>query len=282
MQKNQNQSFFFHNDKLPFIEARLAINSDYHYCEHYHETLSIGAVEEGKVSYTHLGKRYLLEPNKLAIINPHEVHKCNPLKKESRTYHMLYIDTKWCKKIQKNIFNTIDEFIPINQAAIYNEKLFQEFISLNYILLNKDILLMEKEEKLYNFFYNFFSNLNFNKEKKDIQQDYSPNTIEKAKKYIKDNYSKNITIQEISNYIGLSDYYFIRSFKKFTGMTPHAFLLNEKIISAKKLLSQDYEIVDVALEVGFYDQSHFNKVFKQYVAATPFEYKKNSLHYNNE
>jgi len=269
----QYNSCFFKDQRIPYIEARLSINSDYRYREHFHDTLSIGAIEEGKVSYIHENQEYFLEPGKLAIINPKIVHKCNPENNQTRTYHMIYIDPIWCKKVQESIFGKLNHYLPINEVEVSNKELFEDFIQLNYLLLNKSILLMEKEEKLYSFFYKLFNNLNFKESKILDQQDYPIDIIEKAKLYIQKNIKENLTIQEISEYLKLSEYYFIRYFKKETCMTPHAFLLNEKITFAKKLLEQNTKIVDVALEAGFYDQSHFNKVFKQFVAATPYEYQ---------
>ncbi len=55
-------------------------------------------------------------------------------------------------------------------------------------------------------------------------------------------------------------------------MTPHAFLLNSKINKAKEMLKDDYSIVDVALECGFFDQSHFTRNFKSLYGTTPGQY----------
>ena len=94
---------FYRNKELPYLEARIAINSDACYKDHFHQSLSIGAVFEGKSEFTCSGKKYPLEVRQLAVINPREIHCCNPKANQSRSYCLIYLDEKWCKKIQNQI-----------------------------------------------------------------------------------------------------------------------------------------------------------------------------------
>jgi AraC-like DNA-binding protein len=56
-------------------------------------------------------------------------------------------------------------------------------------------------------------------------------------------------------------------------MTPHAWQLDRRIERARALLEQGMSLADAALQLGFADQSHFQRAFKQRVAATPGEYR---------
>jgi AraC-like DNA-binding protein len=56
-------------------------------------------------------------------------------------------------------------------------------------------------------------------------------------------------------------------------MTPHAFLVNRRIQFARDQLRNGKLIADVALEAGFADQAHFQRAFKQHLAATPGQYR---------
>lgn len=81
------------------------------------------------------------------------------------------------------------------------------------------------------------------------------------------------SIEELAAQACFSKEYLIRKFKKDIGMPPHHYLLQNRIRQAQKLLQQEIPIVDVAAETGFYDQSHFLKIFRQVVGMTPKEYK---------
>jgi len=270
MTKNKPyKSTFFKNEKLPFIEARFVKDSPYHYKEHFHETLSIGVVEVGTISYRNKGGDYLLRQNELAVINPFVMHSCNPAQKELRTYHMIYIDTAYCKAVQETLFGQLDSYIDVNIVNIENKELYQKYLDLNYNLFDNEILYLEKEQLLQEFLIELFT-LYCDKE---ISSNLKNSNITKAIEYMDENYKENLTVQEISDYIGISQFYFIKLFKQEMNLTPHIYLLNKKISQSKKLISEGMEISSVALEVGLNDQSHLNRLFKQYVAVTPREYK---------
>ncbi len=268
------KSTFFKDERLPFVEARFVLDSDYHYTEHFHETLSIGAIEHGQVAYMHEDDYYVLKEHELAVINPYIVHACNPIEKQSRTYHMTYIDEQWCKGIQETIFDDVQEYIPISGVNLYDKVLYKKYLELNYSLLSNEYLYIEKEELLYNFLVKLFTKYCDTKITKSVASMEAISAVEKAKVFMQENVYENLTIQDMCDHVGLSEFHFIRLFKEVSFTTPHSFLLNLKINEVKKRLANDENIAEVASSVGFFDQSHLNRVFKQFVAATPFQYKR--------
>ena len=273
--KRHYESTFFKSKDLPYLEARFVKNSENHYHKHFHKTLSIGAVEEGQVYFSYQKIDTILQVNEIAIINPNIVHSCNPINNEARTYHMIYIDSLWCKNLQEIIFGKLKAYIPVSKLIIKDKSMFIEFINLNYLLLNKDIFYLEKEELLQNFLIKLFKQYCSKSSEDNVSSKNSNITL--AKKYIEDNICSNPTVKEISKYLNISEFHFFKLFKQTYNISPHSFLLNQKICKAKELLEKGNDISDIAYELGFSDQSHFNRVFKYYVAATPYEYKKSIL-----
>ena len=273
--KKNYKSTFFKSKDLPYLEARFVKKSENHYHKHFHMTLSIGAIEDGKVSFSYQKNNTILYPNEIVIINPNIIHSCNPIKNEARTYHMIYIDSLWCKNLQETIFGKLKNYIPISELKIQNKSMFTEFINLNYLLLDKNIFYLEKEELLQNFLIKLFKKYCTKSPLYSIS--LTNNNIALAKKYIENNIGNNPTVKEISEYLNISEFHFFKIFKQAYNISPHAFLLNQKISKAKQLLIQGNNISDVAYELAFSDQSHFNRVFKHYVAATPYEYKNSIL-----
>lgn len=277
--KKSYKSLFFKNDKLPFVESRLMVNSKYQYEKHFHTTLSIGAIEEGEVNYLHKTDNYTLKPKQLCLIEPNIIHCCNPTKNSSRTYHMLYIDTNWCKQLQSKVFQEVNSYLSVQKIQIDDEDLYEKYLQLNYSLLDENIFYLQKEELLEEFFIELFTTYCTKNSKKTIK--YTTSKIEekliKAKDFIEKNCKENLTLDEISEATSLSKFYLVRVFKEHLHTTPYKYLLNCKINLAKELLSKDFESKEVCYEVGFFDQSHFSKVFKKYVAVSPNEYKNNTI-----
>jgi len=67
----------------------------------------------------------------------------------------------------------------------------------------------------------------------------------------------------------MSRYQLIRAFRAVTGMTPHAWQLNQRINLARERIRGGDRISDVAQHLGFADQAHFQRVFKAYAGVTP-------------
>lgn len=273
MSKKNYKSLFFKHEKLPFVESRYVIDSPFHYDKHFHTTLSIGAVEKGKVAYIHGKDEYILSSGELSVINPHVPHYCNPIENESRSYHMIYIDVDWCKELQSTLFKNVDRFIPLDHVQIYDENLYNEYIVLNKTLLNKNRLLLEKEQFLEKFFRTLF--LKHCIQKETTVTIMNSEKIDKAKSFIEENYLEDITLDDIASFTQISKFYLTKIFNQQLHISPYKFLMNYRINKAKELLSQGYATVDVANMTGFFDQSHFSQTFKKYVAATPNEYKVN-------
>lgn len=81
-----------------------------------------------------------------------------------------------------------------------------------------------------------------------------------------------MTIETLAADIFVSRYYFIRKFKRSVGMTPRQFCIQNRIRKAQILLCAEKAISRVAAEMGFYDQSHFDKAFQKIVGISPSEY----------
>lgn len=258
----------YSNEKLPFMELRYS-NSNKHFKKHFHQTFSLGVNKQGISIYTNKNKKYTLEKNKLSIINPYEVHSCNSCSDILNKYYMIYLDTKWCAKLQNIINSNIKEFVPIDTKLLKNKEFYERFVNLCEFIFEKNSI-EEKQNELIEFFIDFFSL--FLKEDDEFLKDEK---FEQIAKYIEENYKENISLEELSKKFSLNGYYIIRLFKKHLNLTPHSYLLNIKITKARQYLKEGMSIVDTALECGFYDQSHFHRNFLNFVATTPKEYQLN-------
>lgn len=100
-------------------------------------------------------------------------------------------------------------------------------------------------------------------------------TVLKVINYIRDNYSKDITLSEAANLVGVTPEYLSKLFYQQINVNFVVFLRNFRISVAKRMiLSGKYRIQDIADQVGFKDPKYFNKVFKTVCGISPSEYKK--------
>jgi len=269
---NSSFSKFFNDNNLPYVELRYS-NSNKHYKEHLHDTFSIGVNTKGESIYTNKEKSFEFKPDMIAVINPNTVHSCNSTQKTENEYYMMYLDINWCFELQKSIDKNIKEFKPFSKEIMKNKEKYYQFIKLCELLFS-DEFYMNKECEIIEFFKELFS--------KDLKNSNKTEKIDDKKiqdilKYLKENYSSNISLKELEEQFKLNSFYIIRLFNEKIGLSPHQYLLNLKINKSKELLKSGYSIVDTALECGFSDQSHFHRNFVNIVATTPRKYQLNFI-----
>lgn len=93
--------------------------------------------------------------------------------------------------------------------------------------------------------------------------------------YIKENYNKQIKLNEIADYVGLSPNYYSYLFKKETEISVFNYLNRYRINMSIQLLKytnlKSYEVAD---KIGFKEESYFSRIFKRYTGKSPIEYRK--------
>ncbi len=97
--------------------------------------------------------------------------------------------------------------------------------------------------------------------------------LQQIKEYINEHLHQDIKLIELAAIAQISPYHFLRLFKQSIGLTPHQYILHRRIDKAKYLLRQsELSIADIALRVGFCDQSHFTQCFKRLLGMTPKQF----------
>lgn len=259
----QDIKYYFNNAKGN-IEIKKCNNSMHSSKAHFHNEVSIGLIERGSTKTEINGSTYDLHEKTFLIIPPDLPHKCNPYNYKNWNFRMLYIKTEWFK----SAFNIQKEKVKFDYLKI-GENIFSDIIKLTDKIEGETINI-ENETKLVNHISLLINNLNLEEE---ISKKLSLKKINEIKEYIDDNYLKNIMLDDLAETAKVSKYYLIRKFNGRYGLSPHQYITNLRINHAKNLLKNNMDFADIALDSGFYDQSHFSKCFKEYTGVTPMNYK---------
>jgi AraC-like DNA-binding protein len=231
-----------------------------------HDKLTIIALKHGNIKLHLQENELMLKEKNIGIVNPYQMHSASKIDKNSDGLYALYLDKNWIEKLQHDLFN-INKYISFQVNIINDKKTYDEFILLCENLFLDDICI-KKEELL----IEYLSKLMIENCNQSLIQ---PKNILACdiKSYIDRNINSNLTLEEISNQFLITPFHLIRIFKKELNLTPYQYILNQKINLAKELLSKDMTISEIALSVGFNDQSHLYKYFKQIFSISPREYQ---------
>lgn len=130
-----------------------------------------------------------------------------------------------------------------------------------------------RELKLLSYLYMFLFELNDKTQTDEATAETQTNKEEYLKgaiEYIAKNYSMPISVQEISNHIGIDRSYLYILFKEFLNTSPSDYLINYRInISRELLKNKTLSIGEISRSVGYNDQFVFSKVFKKITGLSP-------------
>jgi AraC family transcriptional regulator len=111
-----------------------------------------------------------------------------------------------------------------------------------------------------------------------IKGGLAPRQEKRSKEMLAGDLTGETPLQEIAAACGLSISHFSRAFRKSTGLSPHAWLLQIRVESSKAMLrAGDTPLCLIAMACGFADQSHFSKVFTRRVGLSPGAWRKTVL-----
>ncbi len=100
--------------------------------------------------------------------------------------------------------------------------------------------------------------------------------IQRAARYIVENYRRDVGLTEVAEYVNMSSTYFSKKFKEVTGFGFKEYLLNLRIKRASELLLEtNLSVTEIAYESGFNDSNYFGDVFKKSKGISPLGYRKN-------
>ena len=209
---------------------------------------------DGEITYTHRGKSFISD-NQSAVILP-----------KGQTYDI--------KRDRDGIFPVINfecENFSADTLTVFPVKNMNAVMK-DYELLKNAFFSGKNNLYIMGLFYNLLSGIiNQGREEKGI--------LSPAINYIEENYSSEMTNQQLAELCHISEEHFRKQFKKTYGTPPGQYIINLRIEKAKQLLSEGvFKISAVSEKCGFSNPYHFCRLFRQKTGFTPSEYmKKNKI-----
>ena len=106
------------------------------------------------------------------------------------------------------------------------------------------------------------------------KQRQTDNVVDKAKLFIDENYARDISLDEVSQNVDISPYYFSKLFKEATGDTFIEYLTRLRLDKAKELIQHsELSMKEICQQVGYSDPNYFSRIFKKNVGLSPTDYK---------
>ena len=253
----------------------------YEMAMHWHYNVEIIRVKKGELLITLDNKKILAKKGDIVFVNSETLHGAIPSDCE---YDCVVFNLAFLKTGNVACDSFLDSLL--NHNAIVLERITS---LAGKTAINKLFSALKTRENGFQFIVFGAVNELIGSLKENIDYSYKidgltqkdEKNVAKLKRilsFIRDNFDKELTLDDMANASGLSTKYFCSFFKNMTGKTPFGYLNDYRIERAsRKLLGSDLPITQIAFSCGFNDLSYFIKTFKKIKGCSPKLYRKNLI-----
>jgi len=237
------------------FHARFAAHA---YPPHTHDTWTLFLVDDGSIRYD-LGRRSRgAEPSMVSILPPHVVHDGRPATAEGFRKRVLYLETSL---IGEHLIGPA-----VDRPVIPHPALRREVSQLHDLLGCVDDLL-EAEVRIGFVAERIRASLG------DLPAVAPPvdgrELAERLRAFLDVHLAESVTIRAAGDQLGEAPTRLARAFTATFGIAPHTYVLGRRMDAARDRILDGQPLVDVAAEVGFADQAHLSRRFRQHLGTTP-------------
>lgn len=264
---------YHHVPEVPGLVLGSARFADVGFDRHYHLDFHIGFVTEGIQRHRSKGESFLLGPGRIALMPPGEIHDGASEGGGAYTLKTFRLSQALIAGMAEEISGQPRE-LELTSVLLEDPRLvgnlrglheaMQQAVGPGSLALQTQwITLLER----------------LLRQSRAITPESIPGSLSalqwsRVRDYCFSHIDQRITLDDLARLCGLGRFPFLKQFKRTIGMTPHAWLLRLRLERACGLLARSGQpIIDVAHAVGFYDQSHFNRAFRQAFGVAPSRYR---------
>lgn len=250
------------------IEVLQARYVRHEYARHAHDAYCLGVTETGAQAFSCRGAGHVSAAGQIMAFNPDEPHDGHALDEAGFTYCMIYLTPGTVQAVLSDAAErpaglpwarvpVIDD--PLLGNAIL--RLHRRFAEATAEPLARDAALIEVVTGLAGRHADWRPGFAQGGDDRDA--------VARVHALIADEYAEPLTLDRLAAEAGLSRFHLSRLFQRRYGLPPHAYQLRLRLAEARRLIAAGEPVAEVAVAVGFVDQSHLGRRFKAAFGITP-------------
>jgi len=255
------------------IETLRAHFTGHAYDPHWHDSYLVGVTEQGVQQFNCRRARHQSTPGKVFLLEPGELHDGEAPSAGGFTYRMLYLDPQWLARELGALFEEApaDSQLSFASTLASDLRLAQATCNAFHSLHNGELRIV-RQSALDQLLAQLTGHLHWRQRYHDDPR--LPLVAHRAREYLHAHGQQDISLNELSLACGVDRFRLSRAFKAAFGLPPHAYLVQLRLARARRLLARGEPTAEVAMALGFADQSHMGRWFVRAYGLTPALYRK--------
>lgn len=260
---------YTHCSTIPGLTLSSAQFANFRFEPHYHLEYHIGLVQSGVQRQSFHGETLFLGRGTVMLMPPGEVHDGTAASADPYTLRTFRLSPSLLQGLGEEI--TGSSAFPSQSAIILQDSpLAEHLLDLHTALQHPASDGIADETSALELLESLFARLKLPSQR-HLSGTLTGEQIQKVRDYAEAYAADKIVLEDLSRLLDLDRFRFLKLFKRTVGMTPHAWLLRLRLEKSVTLMRKDRHrpITEIAHAVGFFDQSHFTRAFRDAYGITP-------------
>ncbi|AYC32210.1 AraC family transcriptional regulator [Pseudomonas cavernae] len=268
---DKERTRFWRAEGLGGVELLHARYIEQRFAPHVHEGFVFTVIEHGAQRFRHRGSEHLAPVGSMVLISPDEVHTGSKAHEQGWRYRAFYPDIERVSGVLAELELGRNGLPSFAASVLQDPQMALVFIGLHRLLDSGASALQQQTAWREAILLLFQCHARIPAAPAPGQE---PQAVVRAKELLASRLLAPPSLEELAAAVALSPFHFSRVFRRATGLPPHAWLQQRRLEQARTLLKQGCAPLAVAMQLGFADQSHLSRQFKQAYGVAPGEYCK--------
>lgn len=258
-----------HLAQIPGLTLSTAHFSDFRFEPHYHLDCHIALVTEGVMRQSFHGESLALTRGAIQLMPAGEVHDGIAEADAPYTLQTFRLSTALLNGLGEEI--TGKHCFPSQTAAVVRDaQLADQLLQIHTGLQRAQSDALMSDTLVLTLLESLFARLK-QPPPQPVDGALTQAQLVRVRDFMEAQLCEKIVLEDLAQLVDLDRFRFLKHFKRATGMTPHAWLLRLRLEKAQALIRQHrtLSVTDVAHAVGFFDQSHFSRAFRNAYGVSP-------------
>lgn len=266
---DKNSTRFWFDRQTPGLSLLCADFTTHEYPAHIHDALMIAVTEAGGSEINASGVPDEAHFAALLVVNPAEPHSSRMNGSSRWRYRSFYLERAAIDDVLCGL--GIGELPRFSRNILKDRSLIQGFMGLHQALDGGRSDEFRRRELLVGTFGQLARRYG-DGGRKVLLAPRDRVVLESVIEVMRDRFTESVTLQDLAAATGLTQFQLIGLFRKGVGMTPHAYLTQIRLESARGQLRRSAPIAEAAISSGFYDQAALTRQFKRCYGITPRQF----------